>query len=293
MNFSGTYTALITPFTADGKEVDYNAFEALIEDQITAGVDGVVIAGTTGESPTLTWEENDELIKKAVEIVKKRIIVIAGTGSNCTREAVEHSRLAQDHGADALLVVAPYYNKPSQNGIYDYFAQVCSAVQIPVVVYNIQGRCGVNIETKTLKRLADEYKNIQAVKEASGSFSQAQEVRKVLGDDFPILSGEESLTFSLLENGCGNGVISVLSNALPKEVKQLVDAGLQKDFEQGSKQQQYLLEKIEACFLETNPVPIKTLLSAQGKCQKVFRSPLVKMESQNEQKLLEIFHEFL
>lgn len=289
MNFTGTYTAIITPFTSDSKEIDYPAFEKLIEEQIAAGIDGIVVAGTTGESPTLTWQEHDEIIQHAVKYVQGRIQVIAGTGSNCTREAVEHSQHAEKNGADAILVVTPYYNKPTQNGIYDYFSQVSNAVNIPIIVYNIAGRCGVNIETRTLKRMADTLENIKAVKEASGSLEQAQEVRRELGEDFPILCGEESLTYELLKQKCGNGVISVMSNSHPQEIKQLVDYGLAGDFEKGDVLQEKLLEQMNACFIETNPIPIKTILAAQGKCQLQFRSPMVELEPENNEKLMKIF----
>ncbi len=289
LNLTGTFTAIITPFTKDGKDIDYSAFENLIEEQIEAGIDGIVVAGTTGESPTLTWAENDELIKKAVQIVNKRILVIAGTGSNCTAEAVQHSIEAEANGADALLIVTPYYNKPTQNGIYDYFSQINSSVNIPIIVYNIAGRCGVNIETKTLLRMRDSLDNIKAVKEASGSFEQAQEVRKILGEDFPILCGEESLTYRLLKEGCGNGTISVMSNSHPAEIKQLVEYGQAGNFEKGDALQAELLERMNACFIETNPIPIKTLLAKMGKCECVFRSPLVEMEEENEKKLFNTF----
>ena len=289
LDLTGTFTAIITPFTKDGNNIDYSAFENLIEEQISAGIDGIVVAGTTGESPTLTWEENDELIKKAVQIVNKRILVIAGTGSNCTAEAVQHSIEAEENGVDALLIVTPYYNKPTQKGIYDYFSQINSSVNIPIIVYNIAGRCGVNIETTTLLRMRDTLKNIKAVKEASGSFEQAQEVRKMLGEDFPILCGEESLTYRLLKEGCGNGTVSVMSNSHPVEIKQLVEYGQAGNFEKGDALQAELLERMNACFIETNPIPIKTLLAKMGKCECVFRSPLVEMEAENEKKLFTTF----
>ncbi|HID91825.1 TPA: 4-hydroxy-tetrahydrodipicolinate synthase [Candidatus Gracilibacteria bacterium] len=289
IDLTGTFTAIITPFTKDGKNIDYTAFENLIEEQISAGIDGIVVAGTTGESPTLTWAENDELIKKAVEMVHKRILVIAGTGSNSTAEAVIHSVEAEKNGADALLVVTPYYNKPTQNGIYDYFMQVNNAINIPIIVYNIAGRCGVNIETKTLLRMRDTLQNIKAVKEASGSFEQAQEVRKMLGEDFPILCGEESLTYKLIKERCGNGVVSVMANSHPAEIKKLVELGRAGNFEEGDALQAELLEKMNACFIETNPIPIKTLLAKMGKCELSFRSPLVEMEEKNEKKLLNTF----
>jgi len=290
LDLTGTFTAIITPFTKDGKNIDYDAFENLIEEQISAGIDGIVVAGTTGESPTLTWQENDELIKRAVQCVNKRCLVVAGTGSNCTREAVEHSVEAEENGADALLVVTPYYNKPTQNGIYDYFAQINEAVNIPIIVYNIAGRCGVNIETQTLLRMRNDLKNIKAVKEASGSFSQAQEVREMLGEDFPILCGEESLTYKLIKEKCGNGVVSVMANSHPAEIKKLVELGRAGNFEEGDVLQAELLEKMNACFLETNPIPIKTLLAKMGKCELSFRSPLVEMEEKNSEQLFAAFN---
>ncbi len=290
IDLTGTFTAIITPFTKDGESIDYTAFENLIEEQIAAGIDGIVVAGTTGESPTLTWAENDELIKKAVTIVNKRILVIAGTGSNSTAEAVTHSMEAEKNGADALLVVTPYYNKPTQNGIYDYFMQINNAVSVPIIVYNIAGRCGVNIETSTLLRMRDNLKNIKAVKEASGSFDQAQEVRKMLGENFPILCGEESLTYRLIKEKCGNGVISVMANSHPSEIKKLVELGRSGNFEEGDALQSELLEKMNACFIETNPIPIKTLLAKMGKCELAFRSPLVEMEPKNSEQLFLAFN---
>ena len=290
IDLTGTFTAIITPFTAGAESIDYVAFANLIEEQIEAGVDGIVVAGTTGESPTLTWAENDELIKRSVEIVQNRILVIAGTGSNCTAEAVQHSIEAEKNGADAVLVVTPYYNKPTQNGIYDYFAQIDNAINIPIVVYNIAGRCGVNIETKTLLKMRNTLKNIACVKEASGSFEQAKEVREMLGEDFPILCGEESLTYELIKNNCGNGVISVMSNSHPVEIKKLVDLAFAKNFTEGDVLQAELLERMNACFIETNPIPIKTLLAKMGKCELAFRSPLVELEPENAEKLFTTFN---
>jgi 4-hydroxy-tetrahydrodipicolinate synthase len=290
LDLTGTFTAIITPFVEDASAIDYTAFENLIEEQIAAGVDGIVVGGTTGESPTLDWEEHNRLIKVAVWLVKKRILVIAGTGSNSTFEAVKHSVVAEEDGADALLIVTKYYNKQTQNVIYDYFAQINEAVNIPIIVYNIAGRCGVNIETQTLLRMRDDLKNIKAVKEASGSFEQAQEVRKMLGEDFPILCGEESLTYKLIKEKCGNGVVSVMANSHPAEIKKLVELGRAGNFEEGDVLQAELLEKMNVCFLETNPIPIKTLLAKMGKCELSFRSPLVEMEEKNSEQLFAAFN---
>lgn len=289
--FSGTFTALITPFQKD-ESVDFVALEKLIEEQITAGITGLVMIGTTGESPTLSWEEHDEVIKFAVKKASGRTKIIAGTGSNSTSEAVEHSRIAEQNGADALLVVSPYYNKPTQQGLFEYFSAVCQSVSLPVIVYNIQGRCGVNVETSTLKRIADANKNCIGVKEASGNMGQMMEVLTTLPENFVVLSGDDNLTYPLMALG-GHGVISVLSNALPNEVRSMVDFALQGDFPSARNIHYSLLEKMKACFLETNPIPIKTLLSAMGKCEEVFRSPMCAMGGENKKKMLEAFGEII
>ncbi len=286
-DFYGTFTALITPFHTD-ESIDFEALEKLIEEQITAGITGLVMIGTTGESPTLTWEEHDSVVKFAVEKSKGRIKIIAGTGSNSTHEAVEHSRIAEKNGADALLVVSPYYNKPTQQGLFEYFSTVCQSVSIPVIVYNIQGRCGVNVETSTLLRIAQSHKNCIGVKEASGNIDQMMDVLKTLPKDFVVLSGDDGLTFPLMALG-GHGVISVLSNALPLEVKKMVESALSGNFTAARDQHFALLSRMKACFIETNPIPIKTLLAKMGKCEEVFRAPLCLMGTENKKKLLETF----
>ncbi|MEI7510544.1 MAG: 4-hydroxy-tetrahydrodipicolinate synthase [Candidatus Peregrinibacteria bacterium] len=286
-DFHGTFTALITPFLAD-ESVDFASLEKMIEDQIAAGITGLVMVGTTGESPTLTWDEHQTVVKFAVDTAKGRTKIIAGTGSNATHEAVEHSQIAEKNGVDALLVVSPYYNKPTQQGLFEYFSTVCQSVSIPVIVYNIPGRCGVNVETTTLLRIAQANKNCVGVKEASGNIDQMMEVIRTMPKSFTVLSGEEYLTFPLMALG-GHGVISVLSNALPVEVKKMVDTALAGNFVLARDQHFALLSQMKACFIETNPLPIKTLLSAMGKCQEVFRSPLCKMGEGNKKNLLEAF----
>jgi 4-hydroxy-tetrahydrodipicolinate synthase len=285
--FQGTYTAIITPFTQDG-DIDYESLEKLIEEQILAGINGIVVLGTTGESPTLTWEEHDSVIRFAVEKAKERIRIIAGTGSNATHEAVEHSKIAERNGADSLLVVSPYYNKPTQQGLYEYFLTICKSVQIPVIAYNIQGRCGVNIETSTLVRIKEENKNFVGVKEASGNICQMMEVISTMPKDFVVLSGDDSFAVPLIALG-GHGVISVLSNALPKEVLSMVNAGLSGDIALARELHFSLLTKMQTCFIETNPLPIKTLLASMGKCQEVFRSPMCQMLPENKKHLLSVF----
>lgn len=290
-NFSGTYTAIITPFRED-KSIDYPAIEALIEDQVNAGIEGIVVAGTTGESPTLTWNEQDKMIKFYVEKAAGRIQIIAGTGSNCTLDAVKHSQLAENNGADALLIVTPYYNKPTPKGIIDYFNQVCQSVSLPVIVYNIEGRCGVNIDTPTLKKIANQNPNCIGVKEASGNLEQMEEVRKTLGKKFVILSGDDALTVDMIERG-GNGVISVISNIMPQETKAMVDTALEGNIEEARILEKNFGNKMDICFIETNPIPIKTLVAKAGKCEEVFRSPMCTMEAETKAKLLEEFSDIL
>lgn len=290
--FSGTFTALITPYTKYNT-IDFEALEKIIEEQIQAGVEGLVMVGTTGESPTLNWDEHNSIVEFAIKQANGRVKIIAGTGSNYTAEAIGASRHAEYQGVDALLVVTPYYNKPTQKGIFRYFDEVCKSVKTPVIAYNIAGRCGVNIETATLKKIADANPNLIGVKEASGKISQAIEVRESLGNNFLILSGDDALTVEMTEKAGGNGVISVLSNIMPEKTKEMTDLALQKKFSEAKKIHQELSEKIATCFIETNPIPIKTLMAESGKCQEIFRSPMCKMEPENKEKLLSVFSDIL
>jgi 4-hydroxy-tetrahydrodipicolinate synthase len=292
MNFSGTYTALITPYT-QYNTIDFAALEKIIEEQIEAGIDGLVMVGTTGESPTLNWDEHNSIVEFAIKQAKGRCKIIAGSGSNYTLEALAASREAEYEGADALLVVTPYYNKPTQKGIFKYFDEICKSVKIPVIAYNIKGRCGVNIETSTLKKIAEKNPNLIGVKEASGSIEQAMEVRKELGEDFVILSGDDALTVEMAEKAGGNGVISVLSNIMPKETKSLTDLALKGNFEEAKKLNEKLSKKMDVCFIETNPIPIKTLMAESRRCQEIFRSPMCEMEEENKQVLLREFADVL
>ncbi len=287
MKFSGTYTAIITPFCED-ESIDYDALNRLVEEQISAGVDGIVVAGTTGESPTLSWEEHNKMIAKMVQMVNGRVQVIAGTGANCTREAVDGSMEAEKNGVDALLVVVPYYNKPSQQGIFDYYTKVCHSVSVPVIGYNVPGRCGVNMLPETMKQIKDACPNFVGVKECNG-VEQAQKVRELCGDDFVILSGNDDQIIVLMEKVRANGVISVISNALPKETKQMTTLAAEGKWQEAYALQESLLEKIDLCFVEANPMPIKTLLANMGKCKKVFRSPMTPIHPENEAKLLKAF----
>lgn len=286
--FSGSMVALVTPFK-DGK-VDWPSLEGLVEFHITSGTHGIVPCGTTGESATLDPKEHHEIIERVIRAVNKRVPVIAGTGSNSTAEAVELTRGAEKAGADGALMISPYYNRPTQEGIYQHYKKVASAVGIPIIVYNIPGRTGSKIEPETLARLS-EINNVAGVKEATGSVDQAIDVIRLCGDNLAVYSGEDSLTFSLMALG-GRGVISTVANVAPKDMSQLTDACLKGNWEKARQLQFKLMPLIRAVFLETNPIPIKTALSLMGKCTAELRLPLTPMSEGNCQKLKQSMADF-
>jgi len=287
--FTGVYTAIITPFLSDGS-LDEVAFVKILNQQIAGGVDGVVVLGTTGESPTLSDEESKKLLQIAVSTADKKIKIIAGTGANCTATAIKKSLMAQNCGVDGLLQVNPYYNKPTQEGMFQHFSAVADAVDIPIMLYNILGRCGVNLETPTLLQLA-QHSNIVCVKEASGDLVQMREVIAAAPIGFTVLSGDDGLTVDLMKMG-GDGVVSVLSNALPAEMKSLVTACQDQDWEKAEKMNQDLDGLFADCFIETNPQPIKTLMSEEGFCEEFFRLPMIAMQSDTKEKLLKTWSEY-
>jgi 4-hydroxy-tetrahydrodipicolinate synthase len=280
--FSGVYTALITPFTKYGL-VDDKAFEKIIEFQIAQGIDGLVPVGTTGESPTLSHAEHDRVIKLTVDIAAGRVPVIAGTGSNATSEAVQLSKHAESAGVDALLLVNPYYNKPTQKGLYLHFRTIADAVKIPCVLYNIKGRTAINLETDTLVKLANDCPNIVAVKEASGDLNQMKDVIARTPEDFSVLSGDDNMALALVEAG-GDGVISVASNLLPSHMRQMIHAALERDLAKARAWEKNLAPFFSACFCETNPIPIKTAMAAYGWCEEEFRLPLCSLEKEEHRK---------
>jgi 4-hydroxy-tetrahydrodipicolinate synthase len=286
--FTGSMVALVTPFR-DGK-VDWQSLESLIEFHIENGTHGIVPCGTTGESATLTHEEHEAVIKTAVKAANKRVPVIAGTGSNSTAEAVRLTRAAEEFGADGALMISPYYNRPTQEGIYQHYKKVASEVGIPIIVYNIPGRTGSKIEPETLARLA-EIDNIAGVKEATGSVDQAIDVIRLCGDRLAVYSGEDSLIFSLMALG-GKGVISTVANVVPKETAELAEACLKGDWEKGRSLQFELIPLIRSVFIETNPIPVKTALSLLGKCRGDLRLPLTPMAEGNLKKLQQAMTEF-
>jgi 4-hydroxy-tetrahydrodipicolinate synthase len=283
MKLEGLYTALITPFTADGKKIDYEAFARLIERQIAGGVSGVVPCGTTGESPTLSHEEHAELIEQTVKLVRGRVQVIAGTGSNSTAEAIELTEHACRAGVDAVMLVNPYYNRPSQEGLYRHFRAVAERSSRPVVLYNIRGRTAVNVEPETFVRLA-EIPNIVAVKEASGDLNQMARIIGLTKGRLTILSGDDNLTPAVMGIG-GKGVISVASNLFPVKLSRMVGKYLAGDFAGGNAIFYEMLEFMNALFWDTNPVPVKTAAAMLGCCMPALRLPLVEMSSDKAAKL--------
>lgn len=280
--FEGTYTALITPFR-DG-EVDYPALAKLIEQQVQAGVDGLVPCGSTGESATLSHDEHERVIAFVIEKANKRVKVVAGTGSNSTRESINLTRAAKQSGADGSLLIAPYYNKPTQEGLYAHYAAIADAVELPQLVYNIPGRCAVNILPETLARLAT-HPNIVGVKEACGSLDQiARVIELTAGSGFATISGDDSLTLPIIAMG-GVGSIAVISNLLPKRWVELVRAARENELAKARGLHYQLAPLMRALFLETNPIGIKAALALAGVASEELRLPLTKLTEGNREVL--------
>jgi 4-hydroxy-tetrahydrodipicolinate synthase len=279
MNFSGVYTALVTPFDADGT-INEETLKKLVEWQIESGIAGIVPMGTTGESPTLSSEEHMHVIEIVVEQARGRVPIIAGTGSNSTTEAIEMTRHAAEIGIDASLQVAPYYNKPTQEGFYRHFAEIANSVDIPLVIYNIPSRTGKNIENETMLRLAA-HANIQAVKEASGDFKQIMDLVAKKPDTLTILSGDDNIAYPMVAVGA-SGLISVASNLYPKRVIRMIEAALAGDIENARAMHYQLLSFFSGLFLETNPIPIKYAMSRSGLIAESYRLPMCPMNSENK-----------
>ncbi len=291
-NIRGSIIAMITPFKNGGKEVDYESFKRLIDYQIENGTDAILVCGTTGESPTLSYEEHENVIKFAVEYVNGRVSVIAGTGANSLHEAVELTGFAKEAGADAALVVVPYYNKPNQEGIYRHYKTLAKEIDIPIIVYNIPGRTCREIEVSTLARLKEECPNIVGSKESVVNMDRISEIRQTLGEDFVILSGDDSLTLPMMALGA-NGVISVANHILPKEVKAMVSAALNGDFKEARELRYKLFPLFKAMFMDTNPIPVKTAVWMLGLIEeKSFRLPLCEMSPEKEKRLREVLSSY-
>ena len=283
--FTGAGVAIVTPMTETG-EVNYKKLGELLDYQIENGTDSIIICGTTGEASTLTHEEHLETIRYAIDKVAKRIPVIAGTGSNCTDTAVYLSQEAEKFGADGLLLVSPYYNKATQKGLIAHFTKIANSVKIPVILYNIQGRTGVNITPETIAYLAHNVENIVAVKEASGNISQVAKIAQLAGDELDIYSGNDDQIVPLLSLG-GKGVISVLSNIAPKETHDIVAKYMEGDVAGSLALQLKAIPLIEQLFCEVNPIPVKAALNLMGWEVGPLRMPLTTMEEEHQKKLKE------
>lgn len=283
--FRGVFTALVTPFDEQGK-VDDEALRRLVDFQIENGVSGLLPTGTTGESPTLSHDEHIHVVETVIDQANGRVPVIAGTGSNSTEEAIFMTKKAAEAGADATLQVCPYYNKPTQHSLVQHFTTIANEGGLPVIVYNIQGRTGVNIETSTLLQLADN-DNIIGVKEASGNFNQMLDVVRSTPKGFSVLSGDDNLAVPLTVMG-GQGVISVLSNFLPKEVSQMMAAALAGNISEAQRSHYHYMDLMKAMFIETNPVPVKAAMAMMGLITEKYRLPLSPMTTEHTDQLQRI-----
>jgi len=285
MNIQGAITALITPFK--NGQIDEEAYRKHIEWQIEEGIDGVVPCGTTGESATLSHEEHKRVIKICVEQVKGRVPVIAGAGSNSTKEAIELTQFAKSAGADAVLLITPYYNKPTPDGLVAHYKTIAREVSIPIIVYNVPSRTGLNVTPELAKRLYTEVDAVIGIKEASGNLRQVAEIYELCGKDFILLSGDDFTILPLLSVG-GRGVISVISNIVPKLTHELCTEFFKGNLEKAKEIQINLLSIARAMFMETNPIPVKTALSLMGRINLELRLPLVEMQTPNKEKLTQI-----
>jgi 4-hydroxy-tetrahydrodipicolinate synthase len=280
--FTGTYTAIVTPFK--NGQLDRDALERLIKFQIKGGVDGIVPVGTTGESPTVSYEEHIEIISLSVKFAAGKIKVLAGTGANSTSEAVYLTQAAEKAGADGSLQVAPYYNKPTQEGLFQHFREIARKTKLPIVLYSIPGRCGIEIGVETVKRLARDCKNIIGIKEAGGNADRVSQLRAAVGPKFEIMSGDDSLTLPFMAVGA-QGVISVASNVAPRDVSQMVKAFASGNVKKAIQLHQKLYPLFKDLFVETNPTPVKAALAMMGITEDESRLPLVPMTAKNREML--------
>lgn len=281
--FTGAGVAIVTPMFENG-EVNYEKLGELLEEQIAEGTDAIIICGTTGEASTLTHEEHLDVIKYAVDKVAKRIPVIAGTGSNCTETAIYLSQEAEKHGADGLLVVTPYYNKATQNGLKTHFTKVANSVNIPIILYNVPGRTGCNILPETAAWLAENVENIVGIKEASGNISQVAKLMSLAGDKIDLYSGNDDQIVPIMALG-GKGVISVLSNVAPKQTHDIAASYLEGDVKKSCELQLKAIDLIDSLFCEVNPIPVKTAMNLLGKECGPLKGPLSPMEEKNVERL--------
>lgn len=288
--FKGAGVAIVTPFHEDGS-IHYEKFAQLVEDQIAGGTDAIIVCGTTGESSTLTHEEHLDLIRFCVETVKGRVPVVAGTGSNCTETAVYLSKEAEKYGADALLLVTPYYNKATQNGLFAHYKKVADSVKLPIILYNVPSRTGCNIMPQTAVRLCKEVENIVGVKEASGNISQVAKLQSLADGKVDVYSGNDDQIVPILSLG-GKGVISVLSNVAPRQTHDICQKFFDGDVEGSMKEQLRAIDLCDALFCEVNPIPVRAALNLMGKEVGPARMPLSEMEPQNVERLKKAMQEY-
>jgi len=287
--FRGTGTALVTPFKKD-RTLDEATLRRLVDYQIAGGVEAIIPIGTTGESPSISLDEHCRILEIVIDRAHGKTKVFAGSGSNYTNKAIELTHLAKDMGADAAILVAPYYNKPTQEGYFQHYQAVAEAVDIPLIVYNVPGRTGGNILAATTLRIAEELPSVMAVKEASGNLAQIMEIARNKPKNFSLLSGDDAITLPILSIG-GDGCISVVANELPKDFSDLVRAGLSGNWKKALALHNRLLPLMNANFIETNPIPVKASLAMMGMIEEVYRLPLVRMGSKNRKALKKILHE--
>jgi 4-hydroxy-tetrahydrodipicolinate synthase len=278
--FEGVFTALVTPFKEN--KIDYKALEKIIEAQISGGIDGLVPMGTTGESPTVSFDEHKEFIKAVVEIVNKRALVIPGTGANSTTEAIYLTKAAETYGVDGAMIVNPYYNKPTQRGLVAHFEAVAKSVKLPIIIYNIPSRTGVNFLPESILELTKKTDNIKAVKEASGDIVQMMRLYELCGKSLTILSGDDNMLLPVLAIG-GKGVISVLTNFLPADVKKITTLYADGKYKEASEAFYKILPLMRCMFLETNPIPVKAAMEMLGYCSSHVRLPLVELSDENKE----------
>ena len=282
--FKGSGVALITPFKKDGS-IDYITLRKLIDFQIENNTDAIIITGTTGESATLSYIEHLSVIEECIEHVNGRIPVIAGTGSNCTKSAINMSKEAENLGADGLLIVTPYYNKTTQKGLISHYSKISEKVNIPIILYNVPSRTGLNIEPNTVKELVEKNKNIKGIKEASGNINNVSEIKELLGEKINIYSGNDDQIVPILSLG-GVGVISVIANILPQETHDLVMNYLNGNIDMSKKEQLKMLKFVKALFKETNPIPIKKAMELLNMINGTLREPLVELEEDHKKQLI-------
>lgn len=288
--FKGAGVAIVTPMK-NNEDVNFDKLEEIINWQIDEGTDAIIIAGTTGEASTLTMEEHRNVIKAAVEFTKHRVPVIAGTGSNCTRTAIQHSQEAEADGADGLLIVTPYYNKATQAGLVNHYSQIADSTKLPIIMYNVPGRTGCNLLPETVATLFKAKENIVGLKEATGNMAQASQTMYLTDGKLDMYSGEDGLVLPMLAIG-GVGVISVWSNVAPKQVHDLCDSFFKGDIETARKLQREALPLVDALFSEVNPIPVKVAMNAMGLEVGPLRAPLCEMSDANKAKMIEVMKNY-